>query len=166
MNPRESDGARVWSERLDDSIHEQGLGYTLSILVEGDLTNRRGGALRGSTERFVCRIVVVRGRQQLLSRRDVQPGVQQPQPHGGAVGQRDLVGLAAEVLSGGFSRFSLQPRIVLWKVGRRTSIQLSAVLFDGVSHVARMRRNQQCAEVNVVTGELKLLPHVGPRTFR
>jgi hypothetical protein len=153
MDPRERDHTGARRQRSRHGADHLLLRGTLGSHVERDALQARTRARNSVLERHLRRVVIVLRREDLVARAEVERRIEEPEAHGGAVGQRDLVGVAADVSRRGEARFLFEAASVRLQVRDWVLVEASTMSFDRLAHGRGMRREQQAGHVDPVARE-------------
>ncbi len=155
MNPRDGEHARRWihgtAHGVDDRIGRRGR----CVLVHLDSLHAASCPIGADRYRGFSRVVLVRRRHNLVAWRQPEAGVQQAQPHGGAIGQRDVGRQHAEIARCGLQHLAFQAPALVADVAGGIALQLPAMPGDGLADRARVRRKQKPGHVNAVGSQLE-----------
>ena len=153
-------GGRLHSgaDAADDLVD----GGLRGIGEEGNLPERRPGALRGVLDRQMVRGVVVLGGEDLLAGAERESVVDEREAGGGVLGEADVVGLAAEIGGGGLADPALDVlRLALEQAPvdgeERVLVDGPAPGLDGLPDRGRVRGDEEAREVEVL-GERRNRP--------
>jgi hypothetical protein len=163
VDPGDCHDARIGSDRAEESVDDRVLGGVRRLGVKADASNCCAGALGLQPQRLVRGEEVVFRRESFLARPEVDSVVEQAEPHGRRVGERDVARARAEVLRGccQHTRFGLGA--VLVDVVDGIPIEACSVRLDRVSDRRWMGRQVQKAEVQVRRVEEELVANRAPR---
>jgi hypothetical protein len=106
--------------------------------------------------------IVFCGCEDVVAFAQPETAVYQADTHGGAVGQRDVRPVDAEMLAGRFAHFSREPRIVRLQVLHRIPVEARAVPLDRLTHRSRVRGQKHCTHVDSIGRKLEEIAHLCP----
>ena len=162
VDPRDGHDTGRRHDRLGEPADDLVDRCVRRVVVETDPVDRAAAALGAQSQRFVRRVEVMLGGQHPLASADDDAPVEETEAHRRAVGQCDLPGRCAEIVSGCGRHGLLQLSLMLQQVAMGVGIEAGAVAGDGLGHRSRMGGQREGAEVRNVGTERELLAHRRP----
>ena len=174
VHPGDADDARVRTDRALQAVDHLVGGCRCRIVVQRDAPRTGARFLDREANRLVMHVMVVRRAEDLVARLECQPLVDEREALGRAVGERDFLGLAADVRRGGL----LHPdrvRVLLRLVPQecveahavldrreRLGVEHDAKALDRLAHRLRVRDDVELREVHPVRRQVELCANRSP----